>query len=343
MLVIFLAFTFFPQYNIHSINKERGAFIMIGSGFKKFAIANGLSVNGGIGYGNLRGFQTTLSEGQGFKQIVICTKFPDVEKLNALQATLNSVNLQKDFRIQRFSFAPNGIAIVFFDNPGTMKKIEAFTDWFFPLLTESQAYGADICPECGEPMYNSGVWRKVSGIAGCYHPACAEKLSEELTNDKEAKTKADKGTYVSGAIGALIGALIGAVVWALVLNAGYVMSIIGLLIAFLADKGYDLLKGRQGKGKVVVLILSVIVGVAAGTVLYVVMELTGMINEGLLPGCTTSDIPQLFLENMNNNPAFSSIVYENFFQGLLFAAIGVVFFIIQAAKKVSSPKMTELK
>ena len=316
---------------------------MIGSGFKKFAIANGLSVNGGIGYGNLRGFQATLSEGQGFKQIVICTKFPDVEKLNALQATLNSVNLQKDFRIQRFSFAPNGIVIVFFDNPGTMKKIEAFTDWFFPLLTESQAYGADICPECGEPMYNNGVWRKVSGIAGCYHPACAEKLSEELTNDKEAKAKADKGTYVSGAIGALIGALIGAVVWALVLNAGYVMSIIGLLIAFLADKGYDFLKGRQGKGKVVVLILSVIIGVAAGTVLYVVMELTGMINEGLLPGCTTGDIPQLFMENMKNNPAFSSIVYENFFQGLLFAAIGVVFFIIQAAKKVSSPKMTELK
>ena len=35
--------------------------------------------------------------------------------------------------------------------------------------------------------------------------------------------------------------------------------------------------------------------------------------------------------------------YGNFFQGLLFAAIGVVFFIMQAAKKVTSPKMTELK
>ena len=52
---------------------------MIGSGFKKFAIANGLSVNGGIGYGNLRGFQATLSEGSGFKQIIISSKFPDVE------------------------------------------------------------------------------------------------------------------------------------------------------------------------------------------------------------------------------------------------------------------------
>lgn len=317
---------------------------MIGSGFKKFAIANGLSVNGGIGYGNLRGFQATLSEGQGFKQIVICTKFPDVEKLNALQATLNSVNLQKDFRIQRFSFAPNGIVIVFFDNPGTMKKIEAFTDWFFPLLTESQAYGADICPECGEPMYNSGVWRKVSGIAGCYHPACAEKLSQELTNDKEAKTEADKGTYVSGAIGALIGALIGAVVWALVLNAGYVMSIIGLLIAFLADKGYDLLKGRQGKGKVVALVVSVVLGVAVGTFLAEFMAIADLINQDyFIPEITYANIPDVFFLEMAENAEYSSAVLSNFFQGLLFAAIGVVFFIIQAAKKVSSPKMTELK
>ena len=96
-------------------------------------------------------------------------------------------------------------------------------------------------------------------------------------------------------------------------------------------------------GTIVALILSVIIGVAAGTILSVVMELTGMINEGLLPGYATGDIPQLFLDNMANNPAFSSIVYQNFFQGLLFAAIGVVFFISQAAKKVSSPKMTELK
>lgn len=210
---------------------------MIGSGLKKFAEANGLSVGGGVGYGNLRGYQTTLSEGSGFKQMIIQTKFPDVERLNALQASLNSVNLQREYRVQQLSFAPNGIVIVFFDNPGTMKKMEAFTDWFFPQLAETGATGADICPECGEVLDTDGVWRMVSGVAGCYHPACAEKISQELVAESEARSQADDGTYIKGAIGALIGTLLGAVVWAIVLNAGFVASLIGLLIAFLADKG----------------------------------------------------------------------------------------------------------
>ena len=316
---------------------------MIGSGLKKFAQANGLSVGSGIGYGVLRGFQATLSEGAGFKQMVINTKFPDVEKLNALQAKLNSVNLQKDYRVQQLSFTTGGIVIQFLDNPGTMAKIEAFTDWFFPLLSEADAYGADICPECGEAIDGDGVWRMVSGIAGFYHTPCAEKLSQELTNEQEAKEQADDGTYVKGVIGALTGALIGAVVWALVLNAGYVMSIIGLLIAFLADKGYDLLKGRQGKGKVVTLIVSVVLGVAVGTVLSEFMGIAGLIDEGyFIPEITYANIPELFFIFMEDAEV-AGVVLSNFFQGLLFAAIGVVFFITQAAKKVTPPKMTELK
>lgn len=316
---------------------------MIGSGLKKFAEANGLSVGGGIGYGNLRGFQTTLSEGSGFKQMVIQTKFPDVEKLNALQAALNSANIQKDYRVQQLSFAPNGVVIVFFDNPGTMKKIEAFTDWFFPLLAESGASGANICPECGEVLDTDGVWRMVSGVAGCYHPACAEKISQELVAESEARSQADDGTYVKGAIGALIGALLGAIVWAFVLNAGYVASLVGLLIAFLADKGYDLLKGRQGKGKVVTLIAAVILGVAVGTVLAEAMGIAGLIDEGyFIPEITYANIPDIFFYEMAENTEYATAVLANFGQGLLFAAIGVVFFIKQAAKKVTYPKMKEL-
>ena len=315
---------------------------MIGSGLKKFAQANGLSVDSGIGYGVLRGFQATLSEGSGFKQIIVKTKFPNVEKLNALQGKLNSVNLQKDYRVQQLSFATDGVVIVFLDNPGTMAKIEAFIDWFFPLLTEAEAYGADICPECGLPLEGNGVWRMVSGVAGCYHPACAEKLSRELSAENEARQQADNGTYASGIVGAAIGALIGAVVWALVLSAGYVMSIIGLLIAFLADKGYDLLKGRQGKGKIVALIISVVLGVGAGTLLSVVFTIIGEMTQGNLPGFTYADIP-FFFSSLLADQEFVGALIVSLGQGLLFAAIGVVFFITQAAKKVTAPKMTELK
>ena len=316
---------------------------MIGSGLKKFAEANGLSIGGGVGYGNLRGFQATLSEGSGFKQIIIQTKFPDVEKLNALQAAINNANIQKEYRVQQLSFAPNGVVIVFFDNPGTMKKMEAFTDWFFPLLAESGACGANICPECGLEM-ESGVWRMVSGVAGCYHPACAEKLAQELDAESEARSQSDDGTYVKGAIGALVGSLLGAIVWALVLSAGYVASIVGLLIAFLADKGYDLVKGRQGKGKIAILIVAVVLGVALGTVFAEAIGIASLIDEGyFISEITYADIPDIFFYEMAENAEYAAAVLANFGQGLLFAALGVVYFITQAAKQVTDPKMKELK
>ena len=75
-----------------------------------------------------------------------------------------------------------------------------------------------------------------------------------------------KGSLVGGVIGALLGAAIGAVAWAVVGVLGYIASIVGFVIAFLADKGYDLFKGRQGTVKMIVLIVCVVLAVAAGTV-----------------------------------------------------------------------------
>lgn len=74
-----------------------------------------------------------------------------------------------------------------------------------------------------------------------------------------------KGSIIGGIIGALLGASIGAVVWTLVGMLGYIASIVGFVIAFLADKGYDLFKGRQGVIKMIVLILCVVLAVCIGT------------------------------------------------------------------------------
>ncbi len=77
--------------------------------------------------------------------------------------------------------------------------------------------------------------------------------------------KEQKGSIIGGIVGAFLGAAIGAVAWTLIGMAGYIASIVGFLIAFLADKGYDLLKGRQGLLKMIVLLLCVVLAVCAGT------------------------------------------------------------------------------
>jgi len=70
--------------------------------------------------------------------------------------------------------------------------------------------------------------------------------------------------------------------WAVVLNLGYVASLVGLLIGFLALKGYDLLKGKQGKGKVAILIVAIVFGVLLGTFAEETFTVIGLINNGEL-------------------------------------------------------------
>ena len=88
-------------------------------------------------------------------------------------------------------------------------------------------------------------------------------MENNYTYAQDAQEK--KGSIIGGFIGALLGAAIGAVAWTLVGMLGYVASIVGFVIAFLADKGYDLFKGRQGTIKMIVLIVCVILAVLAGT------------------------------------------------------------------------------
>ena len=85
---------------------------MIGSGLKKMARENGMMVSNGVAYGNLRGYAATLSEGTGYKQIVLTTKFSDPMLLNQLQEQINQRNITKEFRVQTLNFAPDGILTV---------------------------------------------------------------------------------------------------------------------------------------------------------------------------------------------------------------------------------------
>ncbi len=75
-----------------------------------------------------------------------------------------------------------------------------------------------------------------------------------------------QGSVLTGLVGAVLGALLGAVAWAAVaILLDIIAGLLGLLIGFLASKGYDLFKGRTGKAKLVCVILAVIIGVVAGT------------------------------------------------------------------------------
>lgn len=314
---------------------------MIGSGLKKLAQEHGMTVAKGVAYGSLGGFAATMSEGSGYKQIVFTTKFQDVEKLNALQQTINGRNIAKELRVRSLTFAPDGVNIVFNDTIGTMGKIKEFLDWFLPLLQASGASGADVCTECGMPI-TSGCWKLIDGVAFHMHETCAQRAMYDIQREEQERREADNGNYILGTVGALLGAALGAVVWAIVLSLGYVASIVGFLIGFLAEKGYTLLKGKQGKAKIAILILAIIFGVVLGTFAADVIALVQMINDGELY-LDFVDIPELLILMLAESEEYRTATLVNLGQGLLFAGLGVVVLLSQQAKTVSGTKVQDLQ
>ena len=308
---------------------------------KKLANENGMKVAAGVAYGSLKGYATTLSEGSGYKQLVITTRFADPTQEDALRQTVGQRNIAGDFRVQNLSFAPNGISVVFLDNPGTMKKILAFVDWFYPLLSQHGASGTHVCSECGTDM-TAGCWILRDGVAFHVHETCAQRIEAAVEADNQQAKEERTGSYGMGVLGAFLGALLGAVVWAFVLSFGYVASLVGFVIGWLAEKGYNLFRGKQGKGKVVVLILAVIFGVVFGTLLSEAMGVIELINAGELPGFTYAQVPALILMVLMNDSAYLGAVLGNVGMGLLFAGLGVFYLIRNAGKAVADSKVKRL-
>ena len=314
---------------------------MIGSGLKKLAKELGMQVGSGVAYGNVRGYNTTFCEGSGWKRIDIATQFTDPEQRNGLQAEINAADLQRQYRVQELIIHPKTISVVFLDNPGTMKKLRAFIDWFYPLLGQHGAAKANICPECGAQM-TTEAWYLIDGVAYCMHEACAGRVQAQLDQNEQQRQEEDTGSYAQGFVGALLGAALGAVVWALVLMWGYVASIVGLLIGWLANKGYNLFKGKQGKGKVAILIVVIILGVLVGTLAADAVTLAQMIDSGELLDLTYGDIPSTILFMLAVDNEYLTATLSNMAMGLLFAGLGVYALLRKAGQEVSGVKMKKL-
>lgn len=314
---------------------------MIGSGLKKLAAENGMKVSKGVAYGNLRGYAATLSEGAGWKQIAFSLIFLDDAQRGLFIDYVNKVDVQSLYRVRQLGISGKNIAVIFHDNPGTMKKITEFLDWFIPLLDQYSATKMGICPECGNQI-TDGCWKLVGGVAHYMHSTCAENVRGKISDANENRKREDAGFYGTGFVGAFLGAAIGAIVWAIVLLAGYVASIVGLLIGFLAEKGYTLCRGRKGKGKIVILIICIIIGVVLGTFGAEAFTLASMIRDGEVY-LTYGNIPGVLITLVRDEPEFASAMASNILMGLLFAGLGVFALLRKAGREVADMKFIDLE
>lgn len=315
---------------------------MIGSALKKMAKENDMQVAHGVAYGAYKNFALTMNEGSGWKAFTFSTRIMDPAAEDTLKRKLKEVDLKKAYRIQNLEIGARMISVVFLDNPGTMKKIQAFLNWFMPLLEESGATMVNTCNECGCEIVGDDSWALIDGVAHHMHTACKESLKTQLAEEAQQYAEEQTGSYLTGVLGAVGGALIGALVWAVVLLLGYIASIVGLLIGFLAEKGYNLAKGKQGRGKILALVIAIILGVVLGTFAADAIDLAMAIGSGELPDFVYGDILPLILFLFAEDVEYMRAVLSNCGMGLLFAALGVWGILRKTKKEVTGTRMIDL-
>lgn len=310
---------------------------MVGSGIKKYAKQNGLTVKNGVAYGIYRGYMLTLQEGSGWKSADFAISTTD-ELNGVLQSQLGQLltdETRKEYRIMELGLSKTRLAVKFFDNPGTMGKMEAFIDVICNKLSACEVPGQNYCGHCGQPIDSALSAQEVMvGGAVCQmHDGCASSVERDMAAAwEEAQSQ---GNMVTGIIGAILGGIVGMIPWAVASYFGWYVGWLGFLIGFAAKKGYELLKGKECKAKaIVIIIVSVLCVVLAAFAGYLFLFMSEF-------NLTFMESAELFFLVVSSDSAALGEVLGNLALGLLFAGLGV-FDVVRGIFSANSKKNTSV-
>lgn len=292
---------------------------MVGPGLKKYAQEKGLKVSNGVAYGVINGYMVTLVDGPDIKKVSFSCAVTD-DAAGRLRFALDEKSFKKQYRITNVEVLRECVTLVFGDTIGTMKKLSACMEVLPQKLKECGAIGDGFCTACGNNIEITEAQNIVliNGVAHRIHANCAGGVCQcaEIENDiyKNEEKKLGRGI-----LGALLGAAIGGIVWAIAYYLGWFFALIGVLIAFLAKKGYELLGGKVCKAKTVVVLLSTVFGAVFGQVLgdfaSIAMGIAGT-------EYTIIDVPFLYAYILTEQPDVLQSTLVNLGMGLLFALLG---------------------
>lgn len=317
---------------------------MIGPGLKKLAHDRELKVTNGVAYGYIGGFMSTFDEGMGFKRICISFSAPNAETTLAIQKSLSDTKLlYKQYRLKDIGLQDNYMVLGFFDNPGTMKCINAFIDWYYPKLKETGALGSGYCSHCNQELLENDTTTKlINGITFCMHRHCVTDIQHEFERDKE-ETKDEPSYIFRGTVGALLGGIIGSIPWAILYAYGWFVGWLGLLIGFAAKKGYTLLGGKIKRVSIPILLFAVIISVFFAQLLGDVFSLGYLILNGEIEGTKLSDIPLIFTQSLFLDSEYLADFFKNVVIGLVFAMIGTYSIFKEIHTETADNKIIDLE
>ena len=229
----------------------------------------------------------------------------------------------KELGILNYKISHDGIFIVLktFTMKGAVKNLEKSLDFITNKLFEL-GFDGSKCPKCGKEMVDSKELSYLNPLINTYFSVyvcndCYNNILEE-ENKKEEEYKKSPNNYLKGTLGAFIGALLGGMVWIIVGLFGYVAAMVAFLISFLGSYGYDLMKGKKNKIKLLIVSsVSIFVIILSTFILYIIVcgSITGFVNF-----LATSDGLKEFLTNL--------------LLAFIFGALGITWSIFQMKKDI---------
>lgn len=292
---------------------------MVGTGLKKYAESKGFKVSNGVAYGVINGYMVTLRDGEGIKTAAFSCAVTD-EVAERLRNALDDKAFKKQYRIGKVEVFRESVIITFADTIGTMKKITACMEVLPSMLRANGAIGDGFCTCCGNNIeindaYNIAL---INGIAHRVHAGCAGGLTQRAEMEKDAYKNEEKNLG-KGILGALLGAVAGGIVWAIAYYFGWFFALIGVLIAFLAKKGYEMLGGKVCKAKTIIILVATAFGAIFGQLLgdfaSIAVSIVGT-------EYTFIDIPFLYVYILSEEAEALQSTITNLGMGLLFAMLG---------------------
>lgn len=138
---------------------------------------------------------------------------------------------------------------------------------------------APCCSTCGQSVEMASYLSNNK-----YFHLCENCASNMLGNaDKMLKQKADKQeNVIAGVVGALIGSLLGVLCIVLISMMGYVAAISGVVMAFGALKGYEMLAGKLSKPGVAVSVVFMVIMTYVGNRLAIAVDVLRELGAGNL-------------------------------------------------------------
>ena len=253
---------------------------MISTAFRELAEKHSLTIASGMAYGMLNGCFITLTEDADVRRISlyvgpqepIPSGFAESQTVSCARQIIHTISTASgpdniyalrtgsaEIPALILNHAGSVVTVNFSDAPEAIKGVERFLAELLPQVAPLTRPA--LCIFCGQPTSGSGCPVRLSAdtVAPMHDPCFRQAAGNHATPREE------RIALLKAVLCAALGALIGTIAWTFLSGYGPLAWVVGVLMGLLPVLGYDLLKGKSGKARIITVVVCAVTAVVLGS------------------------------------------------------------------------------